>query len=275
MILIFDTFGGLCNQFYDINCAVNFCIINNINFSFRYCSFRNPDLLSWYNEKFENLFDISFLEKYKELFTDFNKLEIHPENTYNYESILANKMFDSTSDILNQLLAIRSEYIIIKQFWCVYKFSKIVDNINNLITPCEKLLTVFHEITSKLVKENEQYNFIHYRYEIDFTRHFQLDTIETLHDLLDRLKSRFKNPSLKIYIATTNIDTLIDLNNADIKNTVITKDEGRLTEYNFEEKAFIDYMIGKNAAEVFGHKLSSFSCMLNHLKKTNNYYNVT
>ena len=30
MIIIFDTFGGLCNQFYDINCGINFCIINNI-----------------------------------------------------------------------------------------------------------------------------------------------------------------------------------------------------------------------------------------------------
>ena len=52
MIVIFDTFGGLCNQMYDIQCGINFCIYNNIKFSFRYCSFRNTNLTSWYNEKF-------------------------------------------------------------------------------------------------------------------------------------------------------------------------------------------------------------------------------
>lgn len=30
MILIFDAFGGLCDQFYDINCYVIFCITDYI-----------------------------------------------------------------------------------------------------------------------------------------------------------------------------------------------------------------------------------------------------
>jgi len=57
MILIFDTFSGLCNQMYDIFYGINFCIINNINFTFRYCSFREKNLVDWYNEKFEKLFN--------------------------------------------------------------------------------------------------------------------------------------------------------------------------------------------------------------------------
>ena len=35
-IIIFDTFCGLCNQFYDIQKGINFCLKNNIKFTFRY-----------------------------------------------------------------------------------------------------------------------------------------------------------------------------------------------------------------------------------------------
>jgi hypothetical protein len=50
MLLIFDTKGGLCNQFYDIMNGINFCLKYNIFFTFRYCSFRNEDLKSWTNQ---------------------------------------------------------------------------------------------------------------------------------------------------------------------------------------------------------------------------------
>lgn len=30
MILIFDTYGGLCNQFYDIITGINFCLKHQI-----------------------------------------------------------------------------------------------------------------------------------------------------------------------------------------------------------------------------------------------------
>ena len=61
MILIFDTNGGLCNQFYDIINAINFCLSHNIYFTFRYCAFRNDNLVSWYSQPFEKLFDTGFL----------------------------------------------------------------------------------------------------------------------------------------------------------------------------------------------------------------------
>jgi len=275
MILIFDTFGGLCNQFYDINCGINFCLINNIKFSFRYCSFRNDNLVSWTNEPFEKLFCTDFLKKYQTLYIPIEDLLLTKDNTYNYEKTLnSNNLINNEDDILTKLISFNKEYVILRQFYITYKFKKIIDNVNNYIMPSKRLWDKHLEIKNNILQVDEQYNFIHYRYEDDFTKHFKLNNIETLCDLISKLKTKFKNPSLKIYIATTNIDTLIDLNNTDIKNIIITKDEGKLTQYNFEEKAFIDYIIGKNAVEVFGHKLSAFSCMLNQIKKTQNFYNI-
>jgi len=276
MILIFDTYGGLCNQFYDINCGINFCLINNIKFSFRYCSFRNDNLVSWRNEPFEKLFCTNFLNKYQTLYIPIGETLLTKDNTYNYEkTVNSNKIINDQDDILTKLLSFNKEYVILRQFCSTYKFKKIIDNVNNNILPCKKLLDKYVEIKKNLLPEGDIYNFIHYRYEHDFIRHFKLDKMETLRDLIERLKTKFKNPSLKIYIATTNIDTLIDLNDTNIKNIILTKNEDELNDYNFEEKAFIDYMIGKNSAEMFGNKLSSFSLMLNQLKKTNNYHNVT
>jgi hypothetical protein len=276
MILIFDTFGGLCNQFYDINCGINFCLINNIKFSFRYCSFRNDNLVSWRNEPFDKLFDTEFLNKYKPLYIPIRDIILNKENTYNYaNTVNSNKIINDEDDILTKLIRFNKEYVILRQFYGTYKFKKIIDNVNNFIIPSNKLLDKYVEIKNNILQMDKQYNFIHYRYESDFTWHFKLVNTESLGDLIERLKLRFKNPSLKIYIATTNIENLIDLNNIDVKNTILTKNEDELTQYNFEEKAFIDYMFGKNSEEVFGHKLSSFSFILNQLKKTNNYYNVT
>ena len=52
MILIFDTYSGLCNQMYDIFSAINFCHIHNIYFTFRYANFRNNNLVTWTNVDF-------------------------------------------------------------------------------------------------------------------------------------------------------------------------------------------------------------------------------
>ena len=41
---------------------------------------------------------------------------------------------------------------------------------------------------------------------------------------------------------------------------------------NFEEQAFIDFLIGKDSYELYGHSKSSFSRVLNSSKQTNNYY---
>lgn len=57
------------------------------------------------------------------------------------------------------------------------------------------------------------YNFIHYRYEKDFTDYFNVK-IKNLDSLIENIK--FKNNNLKIFIATSNIKNLLDLTNCNI-----------------------------------------------------------
>lgn len=269
MILVFDLFGGLCNQFYDINCAINFCVINNKKFTFRNCSFRNSNLNTWYNENVEKLFNLSFLEKYNNLYINCSTLTLTNDNTYNMEGKHSVYLF--TDDFLEK--AGNKEYIIMKQFVGLYNFHHIVDNVNSKILPSNRIMDLYNTIKNKILFSNEQYNFIHYRYESDFTNFFNLN-VENLKSLILRIKYKFKNPNLRIYIATSNIKKIINMNDPDICNIIITKNEDNLKEYNFEELAFVDYMFGLNSSEVFGHDKSSFSHMLNSLKNTGNYYNV-
>lgn len=269
-IVIIDTYSGLCNQFYDIICGINFCIVNNIKFSFRYCSFRNSDLTSWYNVEFNKLFDTALFKKYEELYVNFENIHLTNENTYNLKADNANILF--TSDYLNEIISISKDYVVLKQFWAVYKFSTIVDNVFSQIRPSNRLMELYDNIKNQLLQTNEQYNCIHYRYEADFTSYFNV-TIENLKDVILRIKPQFKDPNLRIYIATSNINEVIDLNDIEISNIIFTKNKENLKNYNFEELAFIDYMFGLNANEISGHNKSSFSTMINNIKGTNNYYN--
>lgn len=269
-IIILDTYSGLCNQFYDIICGINFGITNNIKFSFRYCSFRHTNLTSWSNVEFNKLFDTSLFKKYEDLYVDFENIHLTSENTYNLKGSLANTLF--TSDYLNEIISIPNDYVVLKQFWSVYKFNKIIDNVYSRIRPSKRLMELYDNIKNKLLQNNEQYNCIHYRYEIDFTNYFNV-TIENLKDIIIRIKPQFKQPNLRIYIATSDITKVIDLNDIEISEIIFTKNVDELKDYNFEELAFIDYMFGLNANEIVGHNQSSFSHMLNDLKGTNKYYN--
>lgn len=109
---------------------------------------------------------------------------------------------------------------------------------------------------------NELYNFIHYRYEIDFTQHFKIN-IESLDILIENIK--FKNNDLNVYIATSNIKKILDMNNCKYKN-LIYKNDDILIDLNFEQKAFIDFMIGINSVEGCGNQKSSFSQMIKNIK---------
>ena len=92
-----------------------------------------------------------------------------------------------------------------------------------------------------------------------------------MENVISNTIDKFKNPNLKIYIATSNIKNVIN-KESKFYDKILTKNEDELKDYNFEELAFVDYMFGLHSNEVFGHKKSSFSNMLNHLKKTSNYY---
>lgn len=271
MIIIFDTYSGLCNQFYDILCGINFCIINNIKFTFRYCAFRNKNLVSFYMKDFNTLFDTRFLEKYSDLYVKFDSFTfLNNENTFNLSSERSIDLF--TDNFLHEIKGIDKEFIILKQFFPLYKFSIIVDDFYSQLKPCDRLMNIYKNMKNKIIINNEKYNFLHYRYENDFTNYFKVE-VEDLYSILLNVKSKFKNPNLKIYIATSSIKSLIK-NNHELNEIILMKneDDDDLLNLNYEELAFIDYMFGLESEEVFGHSKSSFSHMQNHLKRTCNFY---
>ena len=98
------------------------------------------------------------------------------------------------------------------------------------------------KLKKKLLKDDEKYNFLHYRYEHDFVNHFKLKNLSNLDDLI--YKNNYKNKDIKIYIAASNINDLLKKFGLDKNTNIIHKDEDELTDLNFEQKAFIDYMFG-------------------------------
>lgn len=272
MILIFDSNGGLCNQFYDIANGVNFCIKYNVKFTFRNCAFRTDNLLSWYGEPFGKLFDKSFLDKYDSYIDYYDiKEDINDDNCFNLcGTQIAHWVFDNSKDILTQFINLDKKYIVLKQFWSLYEFKNFVDNtIYTSIFPSKRIINKYNEIKNMIIND-EPYNFIHYRYEIDFTSYFNCE-VENLDSLIERLQ--FKNNGLKIYIATSSIKNLLNLTDDKYKN-ILYKNDDDLLDFNFEERAFIDYMFGLNSVECYGDTRSSFSCMLNSIKNTSNYYDT-
>ena len=86
----------------------------------------------------------------------------------------------------------------------------------------------------------------------------------------------FTQNYLKMYIACYKITTLpckyIDKPIWKYKSALYKKDT--YSHLNFEEQAFIDFLIGKHAEEVYGHSKSSFSWLLNASKNSNNNYDI-
>ena len=270
MIIIFDTYGGLCNQFYDIMNGINFCLIHNIHFTFRYCDFRNDNLIGWFQSPFETIFNLNFLDKYK-LYINYDEIKdkITNENCYNFNDRITSYNDFNDENILDQLIKLNKEYVVLYQFWAVYKFKHLIDNqIYMHILPCDNIMKKYIEIKNNIIGD-EPYNFIHYRYEIDFVNYFNLN-VEKLDILIDKIN--FKNNNLKLFIATSNIKNLIDINDKSKYKNLIYKDDDMLLDLNFEQRAFIDYMFGLGSVECYGHSKSSFSVMINDMKQTNNYY---
>lgn len=278
-IFVFITFSGLCNQFYDINMGINFCLKNNIRFTFLYCSFRQTNLSSWFNHNFESLFDISFIKKHR-LYVNPKLVNLDKANAINFEQNTAIRIFksDNTNDeLLKEInnLCGDKKFIVLKQFWAIG--SKLVNEQNyySLIKPSSRLVDIYNKLKNIIFKNNEKYNCIHYRYESDFTEYFKLK-IKNLKSIIIETKKKFKDTSLKIFILTSNITSQLNINDIEIKNLILFKDETHpiLKNLNYEECAFIDYMFGINSVEIYGHNKSSFSTMINGLKGTTNYYNL-
>jgi hypothetical protein len=172
-------------------------------------------------------------------------------------------------DILDQLIKLNKDYVVLYQFWSLYKGTDFIDNTIHLhIRPSNTIMKKYIEIKANIIRD-EPYNFIHYRYEFDFTRYFKIN-VESLDTLINQIK--FKNNKLKIFIATSNIKSLINLSDCKYKN-LIYKNDDMLDDFNFEQLAFIDYMFGLESVECYGHSMSSFSRRINIIKETANYYN--
>lgn len=277
MILIFNTYSGLCNQFYDVNAGINFCLQNKIKFTFHCASFRNVDLTSWRDVKFTDLFDDLFLrsnDDISELYVDYDSLSplLNNDNTFNLDNKLRTIEFlNKNDDLLKQLNTLNKEYIVLKQFWAVYDSSKNIKNIYPLLKPNKKLSDLYLKVKESL--SCKEYNFLHYRYESDFINHFKITDMMSLDELITN--NKFKNNKAKIYVAASNIKYLLKKISEKNIGKIIYKNEEELDlkfKLNFEEKAFIDYMLGLDSVEIYGHSKSSFSHMINNLKRTNNYY---
>ena len=281
MILIFDTNCGLCNQLFDIQCAVNFCITYNLKFSFRYCSFRDCKNLSlFFNKPFTKLFDDKLFFKFGSYINfQFIENKINSNNTYNINYTKRSiELFKNENEAIEFIKKYKNryDYIVLPQFFSICDFSNQQKKYYHNIKPNPKLLSIFVNLKKTLLPNN--YNFIHFRYENDFTTFFNINKDISIDFLLKNIK--FQNKNLKIYIASSDIKKLSNTkllkNNIYNYKNIVFKDD-RFKKYNidnlnFEEKAFIDLLIGINSEEVYGHSKSSFSSMLNMVKNTNNYY---
>jgi hypothetical protein len=221
---------------------------------------------SWSSVEFNALFDTQFLHNYG-LYVDYKHLDSTPDNTFNFDGNLRSIEMIREKRILEDLIEKRKKYVVCKQFWASYNFERIIENVYLYVKPCPKIMRKYCEIMNKTL-ENQEYNFLHYRYESDFINHFNIK-VKPLPIIYSAIE--FKDKTKKTYIATTNILSLLSPKDNMYVN-ILHKDERDLIHFNFEECAFIDYMIGLNSKEVYGHIKSSFSHMLNNMKATNNYY---
>ena len=262
MIIVFDTYAGLCNQMFDIISAIKLMKEYSIPISFRYASFREKNLIRFYPVPFQKLFNEQPFLKEKN-YVPFHSIEkdIKKDNTYNWNGKRCIEIWGRKPEFFSSILKkIPKKYIILKQIWSLELFSFENKELIDWIQPNEKLYETYRKIfyTIKIPKD---YIFCHYRYEQDFIRFFKIKIIP-LQDVLNNIN---KNNE-PIYIASTNIHQLLNK----YKSNIFFKKE--LKEMNFEENAMIDFLFGLSAKRVFGNYKSSFSRVLNDIKETNNYY---
>ena len=178
----------------------------------------------------------------------------------------------------NIFLDCNKEYIIIGgNFWSYNGYVYDENIIHNIIQPSAKIINKYNEIMEKL--NCKDYNFIHYRYEEDFVKYFNKINKIYKRPLLDTLikNINFKQ-DLPIYVCTSCIEKLHDrkwlLKPLTEYSTILYKNENDMIGFNYDECGYVDYLIGKNAKEIYGFSESGFSKNLNKLKRTNNYYDL-
>lgn len=273
VVLIFDTLGGLCNQFYDVLCGVNFAIQHKLPFTFRYCMSRTKDMKKDVKLEMHELFDMEYfktLPLYKDYVTI--KDDMKPSNTYNWKGQPIHLLLDGNKNIYTQICAIKItyKYIVLPFFHTVHRFQNIKLRLYNQLKPAPSIMSKYMKIKQSMGLVNGQYNYIHYRYEADFINHFQIKDHMSLSTVLNKVK--FKDNTCKTYIASSNVATQLYGCDEAMLQQILYKNEEDLRDLGYEECAFIDFMIGKYSKEVWGNRRSSFSGVLNSLHQTNNFY---
>jgi len=266
MIVILNLKGGIGNQIGDLFYSINYFLDINIKFSIRYCSFRRSDILNKFiYTDFRNLFDENSFKKIKNYISydliskkinNSNKIElkigeydidlfnIYIKNYYNKD------LYIFAENFFNMKIIMKNIYIRLDEFY-----------------PNQKILNIYKFVKNKILPLN--YNFIHLRFESDFKDFFGKNNIVGLKEILSKI--RFKN-DYKIYLACSDIYYFWE----DINKYKIFLYKDDLVEdmnLNYEEKAFVDLLIGINSQEFYGNKKSSFSQIISLIKGTKNFYN--
>jgi hypothetical protein len=287
MILIFYLSGGFTDMLRDLVSINKFTILHKINFTIQYASNRpihNPNIWNTYN--IDELFDeSSFI--INDFYINYNtiKNKITTSNTYNfYKDKINGNLWDNDKqqylndiyfNILDFFKECNKEYIIMcGGFWYYSNLDNIDERLALIkhIKPSKKILLEY-EKNKVLLPIN--YNLIHYRYEDDWIPNLKISKTPYIIPPIDELIKYIPfNEKYDIYICCSMIETLNTKNLmynklSDYKN-IIKKLPNNL---NYDENAFLDFLIGINAQEFYGNSISGFSVTLNSIKKTKNYYN--
>jgi len=288
-VLIFDLASGFNDMVFDLAYIKYFMDKNlNFNYTIRNCSCRrqnDPTIFLWIKPyEVDNLFDDETFSTYKN-YVRYSEIKEKSteENTYDlskYKKFYVDEDYKS-DDLLETINNCDKKNIILGtgiKFY-INKFNDcgpIWKNINKAfyktLIPSKKILTEYNRIKEQI---KEPYNFIHYRYEEDMKNQavrlngdYYTPTLDTLIDA-----NLFKNNNLKIYFATSEIEKFHEkglLNKPLESYSNILYKKSNL-EY-FDENAFVDFLIGMEAEEVFGVSYSAFSKFINKFNNTSNFY---
>jgi hypothetical protein len=253
----------------DIKTSVNFAVKYQYKFCFRNCSFRNADLTSWHKTSFIHLFDEENFEQITG-YIPYDFADLKNQSIWNEKGEKVVNLIKSSKEINDH--AKNYDFVVLYQFWGAFNWEWNNLIINPEIKPASKIYKKFLDITKTLPKK---FNFLHYRFEHDFISHFTKKgaVFPELNDVIN-LKL-FKDGDLPIYLATSSAAKIYSSKLSEKnKKIIFFKDETELQSFNFEELAFIDFMIGMMANEVFGHSRSSFSYLVNQHKNTKNFYDI-
>lgn len=277
--LIFCTYGGLCNQIWDIKLGIAFSLHFGYHFTFKDCSFRDPNnLQKWFYQPFEMLFDSNFLNKYSRYinYNDVKQTMNENNNCFNYRAtpiIQIWGQFSNIDKIREKIENCQEDFVCIPQCFPIFAIEPSLFSFDIgtgvTIEPCMRLKQIYTDYAQQELKS--PYDCLHYRYEYDFTSHFSCNPIP-----IEEIIKLFRDQR-KIYVATCRKYLTNDLVSKDFfnDNNIINKDEymkSKNINLNYEENAFIDYCICLNSQVFYGHSKSSFSRTINDLKATNNYY---